>query len=136
MLSAILCHAAADADFARALARFLELNCALTVSDEEGLIGPGEDLLDTAERALSADYLLLLLSPDSVPGVWQRTDASILVNEARKLGTQIAYILLHGCKFPDVFRRNPFFDLSEHRLAGQRALKRWLLHRDPFFRRG
>jgi hypothetical protein len=63
MQSAILCHAAADADFAHEIRRVLKLNCALAIDDKEGLIEPGCDLLDTAERALSADYLLLLLSP-------------------------------------------------------------------------
>ncbi len=134
MPSAILCHAATDADFAHEIRRVLELNCALAIIDEEGLIEPGFDLLDTAERALSADYLLLLLSPDSVPERWLRPKwEPILVDGAREFGTQIAYILLRPCKFPDVFRRNAFFDLSEHPLAGQRALTRWLLHRNPFF---
>lgn len=134
MLSAILCHAAADAGSARELRHLLELNCPLTIIDEEGLIGPGCDLLDTAERALSADYLLLLLSPDSVPSEWLRARwEPIFGDGARKFGTQIAYVLLRPCKFPGVFRRNVFFDLSEHWLAGKRALKRWLLHGDPFF---
>ncbi len=35
--------------------------------------------------------------------------------------------------FPRCFAETIFFDLSEHRLAGQRALKRWLLRQDPFF---
>lgn len=134
MLSAILCHAAADAGLARELRCFIELNCALPIVDEEGLIGPGCDLLNTAEHALSADYVLLLLSPDSVPEQWLRASwEPILVDGARKFGTQIAYVLLRPCKFPALFRRDVFFDLSERRLAGQRALKRWLQRRDPFF---
>ena len=135
MRSTILCYAAADADFARELAGFIELNCAATRFDKEALIQPGCDLIDAAERALSADCLLILLSPDSWSGTWLRARwEPILVDEARKFETQIAYVLLRPCKFPDVFRRNAFFDLSEDRLAGQRILKRWLLRQNPFFR--
>ncbi len=134
MQSLTLCYTAADADFAHELAIFIELNCAATVFDKEGAIEPGADLIDAAERALSSDYVLLLLSPDSVPAAWLRERwEPVLVDEARKFGTQVAYILLRACKFPEVLRRNAFFDLSEHRLAGQRALKRWLLQRNPFF---
>jgi hypothetical protein len=134
MRSTILCYAAADADFARELAGFIELNCAATRFDKEALIQPGCDLIDAAERALSADCLLILLSPDSWSGTWLRARwEPILVDEARKFETQIAYVLLRPCKFPDVFRRNAFFDLSEDRLAGQRILKRWLLRQNPFF---
>jgi len=134
MRSAILCYAAADADFARELAGFLELNCAATRFDKETLIPPGCDLIDAAERALAADCLLILLSPDSWSGTWLRARwEPILVDEARKFETQIAYVLLRPCKFPDMFRRNAFFDLSEDRLAGQRILKRWLLRQNPFF---
>lgn len=117
MPSAILCHAAADAGSAHEISRVLELNCALAIIEEEGLIKPGCDLLDTAERALSADYLLLLLSPDSAPERWLRPKwEPILVDGAREFGTQIAYILLRPCKFPDVFRRNAFFDYRNIRL--------------------
>jgi hypothetical protein len=101
---------------------------------DEVLIEPGRDLIDAAERALSADYLLLLLSPDSWPGTWLRARwEPILVDEARKFGTQIPYIRVRNCKVPEVLCRNAFFDLSKHRLAGQRALKRWLLQQNPFF---
>lgn len=111
MQSAGLCYAG-DADFAHELAGFLELNCAVAVFDKEGLIGPKDDIIDAAERALSADYLLILLSPDSVPDAWVRARwERILVDEARKFGTQVAYVLLRACKFPEVLRRNDFFRL-------------------------
>ena len=133
--SAALCYATEDTDFALQLAGFLELNCTVTVSSQEGLIGPGEDLVDAAERSLSADYALILLSPHSIPNALARSRwEPVLVHEARKAGTQLAYVLLRDCKFPQVFRRDMFFDLSEHRLSGQRALKRWLLSQDLFLR--
>ena len=135
MKSAGLCYAAEDADFARELSGFLKLNCTVAVSCQEGLIGPGEDLVDAAERSLSADYALILLSPHSIPNALARSRwEPVLVHEARKAGTQLAYVLLRDCKFPQVFRREPFFDLSEHRLSGQRALKRRLLSPDLFLR--
>jgi hypothetical protein len=108
MQAAVLCYAARDADFAREPASFLQVNCATTVFDEV-LIEPGRDLIDAAERALSADYLLLLLSPDSWPSTWLRARwEPILVDEARKFETQIAYVCLRSCKVPDVLRRRHF----------------------------
>jgi len=132
MPDAVICNAAGDARFASELASFLELNCPTKVFAQETRIGPEHDLIDAAEHALSADYLLLLLSPNSVPAAWPRPKwEAVLIDQARQFGTQIAYVLLTPCKFPEVLRRNSFFNLSEHRLAGQRALKRWLLQQAP-----
>jgi hypothetical protein len=44
-------------------------------------------------------------------------------------------LLVRDRKFPELIRRRNFFDLTQDRLAGQRALKRWLLERDPFSQR-
>ncbi len=41
MRSAVLCYAAADTDSARELADYLELNCGLVASLNEGRIEPG-----------------------------------------------------------------------------------------------
>jgi hypothetical protein len=136
MRSAVLCYAAADADFARTLAGYLELNCPLLVSLDEGRIESRDDMLEAAGRALSADHPILVLSPDSVPTVWKRDEwEPVLFDEAHELGRQVAYVLLRPCKFPDLFRRKGFFDLTEHPLTGQRALRRWLLQHDAFLQR-
>ncbi|MGA2182784.1 MAG: toll/interleukin-1 receptor domain-containing protein [Bryobacteraceae bacterium] len=128
MRSAVLCHVAEDASFAYELAGFLETNLPLTIARDEGMVRPGFDLVDAAEWGLSADLALVLLSPESVPGVWVRARwEPVLLAGPREFGTLIAFLLLDDCKFPELLRRGVFFDLRQSRLEGQRALKRWLL---------
>ena len=136
MRSAVFCYAAVDVESARNLASYLELNCPLLVSLDEGRIESGDNMLEAAGRALSADHPILLLSPDSVPTIWKRDQwEPVLFDEAHELGRQVAYVLLRPCKFPDLFRRKGFFDLTEDWLRGQRALRRWLLQHDAFLQR-
>src|SRR6266403_1259725 len=72
MASIILCYAQADEAFAHHLAGFLNDNLPLAISCTEGAIGADRDLMEATERALSADVALVLLSPSSVPRVWNR----------------------------------------------------------------
>jgi hypothetical protein len=133
MRSAVFCYAATDADYARNLATYLEVNCPLLVSLDEGRIEPGGTILEAAGRALSSDHPILLLSPDSVVTIGKRNQwEPVLFDEADELGTQVAYVLLRPCNFPPLFRRKAFFDFTGHGLTGQRALRRWLLQQDPF----
>lgn len=125
MHSAVLCHAAADRYAASELAAYLELNCPQIRFDTEESAAP-YGILDAAERAISADFPILLFSPAAVPHPWPRTEwEPILVGEARRFDRQIVFFLLQECKFPDVFRHGAFF----HR---QKTLKRWLLRNDAF----
>ena len=129
MRSAVLCYANADRESAAELLRYLRLNCTRAAIDVQEFGDPG-DFLEAAGSSLSADCPIILLSPRSVPRLWRREEwEPILVEEARQFDRQIAYVLLDECKFPQLLRRNLFFDLSTDRLAGQRALKRWLLDR-------
>jgi hypothetical protein len=125
--SAIICHAAEDDATVGAVSDFLESNCSLTVSRTEGLVRPGFDLVDAAELGLSADVVLVALSPASVPAAWRRERwEPIFRNQPGELGTSVVILLLRACRFPELLRRENFFDLSRDRLlAGQRALKRW-----------
>ncbi|MFZ0591239.1 MAG: toll/interleukin-1 receptor domain-containing protein [Bryobacteraceae bacterium] len=93
MRSAVLCHAAEDAALASELASFLELNCPVTVAQDEGLIRADYGLLDAVERGLSADTTLVLLSPDSVPNVWPPREEweQILLKQPRESGSDIGF---------------------------------------------
>ncbi len=77
---------------------------------------------------------MLLLSPALNLGKREEWEP-VLFGEAEELGRQVAYVLLRPCKFPELFRKKAFFDLSAQRLGGMRALRRWILRRDPFFQR-
>jgi hypothetical protein len=128
MDSVVLCFAAGDEAFARCLADFLEVNLPLVASCRDAVVGPDLDLLEAAERALSAEVALILLSPLSVPRVWNRkTWEPVFLEKPKEFQTQLGFVLLSECKFPEVFRRTHFFDASGDALSAARQIKRWLL---------
>jgi len=120
--SAIICHALEDGAVAGEIAAYLEANCALTVSHEHA-----PDLIDAVEIGLSADIVLVALSPASVPNSWKRERwEPVFLRQPGVLGTRMTCLLLRDCRFPELFRRGSFFDLSGDSLTGMRALKRWV----------
>lgn len=128
MDSVILCYASEDEQFARNLAAFLEQNLAIVISCSEAVVRPGLDLIDATERALSAEAALVLLSPRSVPKVWDRKRwEPVLVDKPREFQTHLGFVLLENCRFPEILRRGRFFDASSDSLAAAREIKRWLL---------
>jgi hypothetical protein len=120
--SVIICHALEDTAVVGEIAVYLEINCALTVSCE---VRP--DLIDAVEIGLSADIVLVALSPASAPNPWKRERwEPVFLRQPGLLGTRIACLLLRECRFPELFRRGSFFDLSADSLNGMRAVKRWI----------
>ncbi len=132
MQSLVLCHTAADAHVARQLQQFLEINCPFPSWQEAVVFQSGDALLSSVERALSADIALLLLSPNAVPATWRREDwEPVLISQPRQFGSELGYLCVHPCRFPEVLRRKNFFDLSADLLGGFRKVKRWLLQENP-----
>ena len=128
MRSLVFCYAPEDETAACELARFLEANLAYRVALEECRVRPDFDLIDAAERALSADAALVLLSPASVPKTWKRERwEPVFFGGAEEFRTPLGFALLRECKFPELFRRRQFFDLSQKFLQGSRQVKHWLM---------
>lgn len=128
MDSVVLCYARADDIFARDLARFLETNLPFAVSCTEAIVDADLDLIEATERALSAEAALVLLSPQSVPKVWNRkTWEPVFLEKPKEFQTRLGYVMIHECKFPDLFRRERFFNASIDPRAAFREIKRWLL---------
>jgi hypothetical protein len=128
MDSVILCSAPEDEAPARRLAGFIETNLPFSVALEEGVAGQAVDLMEATERALSAEAALVLLSPFSVPRVWnRRVWESVFFEKPKELQTHLGFVLLAGCRFPELLRRQRFFDASSDALEAARAIKRWLL---------
>jgi hypothetical protein len=122
------CYSTSDKDLACQLAAFLERGVGVEVLLEEGDMSPGEDLIAKVQEGLSADAVLVLLSPESVPGRWVLERwKSVFWDQAAEVGTSLATLLCRDCKFPDLLRRKNFFDLRANRLAAFRSIKRWLL---------
>ena len=129
--TAFFAHARSDHDFARQLAEFLEFGCNLSCYLEDGLIGEGHDLISKAEEGLSADVLVLLLSPASSPSRWVRERwEPVLFDQARSGGVEVVAVLLDECPFPPLLRRRNFIDATTNRLIARRLLKRWFWRRE------
>jgi hypothetical protein len=127
----VLVHAPADAPAAARLADFLETNLPLRVQREDGLLTEELDLVESVEIALSAEAVLVLLSPDSVPTKWDRGRwEPVFFRQQAGTGCQLGFALLRACGFPELIRRNrPFFDLTGDFLPAVRRVNQWLL--DP-----
>ena len=131
MKTVFLAHARADHEVARQLAEFLEFGCDLTCYVEDGLIGGERDLISIAEEGLSADVLVLLLSPASSPARWVRERwEPVLFDAARRGGVEVVTVLLHECSFPPLLRRRNFIDGTANWLTARRLLKRWFWQRE------
>jgi len=128
LLTVFIAHSQADEEFVRNFGAFLEVGCDVSVFREDGLVRPGQDLLAVAENGLSADVLVLVLSPASNLVRWVRERwESVLVVRAAELGTRVAVVLIEECTFPGLLRRGGnFFDATEERMTAFRRLKRWI----------
>jgi len=115
-----ICHTAADSAVANELGGWLERNTSLDIRFAECA---EHDLIEGTEQSLAASAIILVLSPASVPVRWQRDrwEPVLLDAEARP---RIGYFLSAECSFPELLRRQPFFDGS---ISGRRGLRRWLL---------
>ena len=130
MPSAVFCYAPGDASAARDIGAFLEVNLPFTAFYDEGLVRPGFDLIDAVERGLSAELVVVLLSPESVPKRWERERwEPVFVQQALELGSQIAYVQVGECRFPELFRRHALHDYGAGALQAKRDLKRQVLAR-------
>lgn len=128
MDSLIVTHAPADEVFARGLAEFVESNLPIQVSCTESVVGPELDPIEATERALSAEAALVLLSSHSVPKVWSWPAwEPVFIEKPKEFQTHLAFVQLADCAFPDLLRRQRFFDAARDTLAAMREIKRWLL---------
>lgn len=124
--SLIICHAAADQSLAQQLADFLTTNLRVEISFDTEL-----PLTAAVERGISAPFALALFSPHSVPETWKRAEwEPAFMTAPDQLGSHLAFGLLADCKFPEVLRRERFFDFTAGFLEPARLVKQWLMR--PF----
>ena len=125
--SLFLAHAEPDQAFARRLAAFLEFGCDVSCAQSDGLMRPGQDLIDKAAEGFTAHSLVLLLSKASCPTLWPRRRwEPVLFEEARNAGVDLLTVLVEDCPYPALLRRRNFVDATGDPLAGMRLVKRWI----------
>lgn len=132
MQSLVICSAPADKATAGKIRRYLDVNCSFIAVQEEAVVSSPNELLETVDLALSAEIVLLLLSPGAIPNTWSREQwEPVLVDQPRELHTALAFLLVRPCRFPEILRKQRFFDLSTDLPTGLRKLRRWLLEQNP-----
>lgn len=120
-------HSCADSGIAGDFARFLEAGSRIRVLVAEGAIPEEGRLVDAVERALSADLVLVFLSPSAVAcrasgSEWE----AVLQEQARELGVAVASAMVDACTPPALLKRS-LFEVGNDALGAFRRIKQWAM---------
>ena len=132
MIKVFLSHSSQDEPFVRELADFLEKEGDIEAWLDEREIAPGQNIVSRIEEGLDADFILLILSPDSVDSSWVKeewTDAFWEQTNDRK--TKLLGVLYRDCKIPRLLRNKKYFDLRKNQPAGFREIHTFLVTQQP-----
>ena len=115
-----------------ALAGFLESDGLIKVWLDEREIAPGQNIVSRIGEGLEADFILLILSPDSVDSSFVKeewTDAFWEQTNNRK--TKLLGVLYRDCPIPRLLRNKKYFDLRVNQPEGFREIRTFLLTQKP-----
>lgn len=132
MIRVFLSHSSKDKPFVRELAEFLEREGEIGVWLDEREIAAGENIVGKVGEGLDSDFVLLILSPDSVESEWVKeewTDAFWDQTNNRK--AKLAGVLYRDCRIPRLLRNKKYFDLRTNQPQGFREIRTWLLTQRP-----
>lgn len=132
MVTVFLSHSSKDKPFVRELADFLGNDGQIKVWLDEREIAPGENIVGEIAEGLDSDFILLILSPDSVDSNWVKeewTDAFWEQTNDRK--TKLLGVLYRDCKIPRLLRNKKYFDLRKNQPEGFREIRTFLLTQQP-----
>lgn len=133
MVSVFLSHSSADKDFVRELADFLSREGGIKVWLDERSIGFGDNIPKSISEGLAAsDYVLLVLSPDSVGSKWVQEEWWDTYWEQTNSGKKkLLPVLLRDCREVPLLRNKRRIDLRKNRPEGMRQILGFLLHEQP-----
>jgi hypothetical protein len=132
MISVFLSHSSKDKPFVRELANELEKHGDIRVWLDERDISPGQNIVTRIKEGLKADFVLLILSPDSVESSWveeEWTDA--FWQQTNHRGTKLLPVLYRDCAIPSLLDNKKRFDLRTNHPDGFRAIRTFLLTEKP-----
>ena len=135
MVSVFLSHSSKDKPFVRELAEHLEREGEvgeIKVWLDEREISPGANIVEKIAEGLDSDFILLVISPDSVASAWVKeewTDA--FWDQTNNRRTKLAGVLYRDCQLPHLLRNKKYFDLRTNQPEGFRAIRTWLLTQRP-----
>src|ERR1039458_8165781 len=121
MVKVFLSHSSQDKPFVRDLADFLEREGDIEAWLDEREIAPGQNIVSRIEEGLDADFILLILSPDSVDSPWVKQEwTDSFWEQANYRKTKLLGVLYRDCRIPRLLRNKKYFDLRTNRPAGFR----------------
>jgi tetratricopeptide (TPR) repeat protein len=132
MVGVFLSHSSKDKPFVRDLADALEVGGEIKVWLDEREIEYGQNIVLKIADGLDADFVLLILSPDSVDSKWVKeewTDA--YWDQVENQHVKVAGVLYRDCRIPRLLRNKKYFDLMTNQPEGFRLIKTWLLDQRP-----
>jgi hypothetical protein len=132
MVSVFLSHSSRDKPFVRELASSLEGEGQIRVWLDEREIAPGQNIVSRIGEGLDADFILLILSPDSVDSSWveeEWTDA--FWEQTNNRQTKLLGVLYRDCAIPRLLRNKKYFDLRVNQPEGFREIRAFLLTQKP-----
>ena len=132
MVSVFLSHSSKDKSFVRELASFLESDGKIRAWLDEREFALGQNIVSRIGEGLGADFILLILSPDSVDSNWVKeewTDAFWEQTNNRK--TRLLGVLYRDCAIPRLLRDKTYFDLRVNQPADFREIRAFLLTQRP-----
>src|SRR3974390_1102785 len=132
MVSVFLSHSSKDKPFVRELASSLESGGEIHVWLDERGIAPGQNIVSRIGEGLAADFILLILSPDSVASAWVKeewTDA--FWEQTNNRQTKLLGVLYRDCPIPPLLRNKKYFHLRINQPEGFREIRAFLLTQKP-----
>ena len=131
MRKAFICYSSADKAFVQRLAKALEeSDVSVWVDEKEILVG--DDIRSKIEEGLNAsDYLVIVLSPDSVESPWvaKELDAK-LIEEVEAHKVTVLPLLHHECEIPPLLKGKHYADFRADFARGLRELLARFKHAD------
>ncbi len=132
MHSVFLSHSSKDKLFVRELAEFLRREGGIKVWLDEGEIAPGQNIVGAIDQGLDADFLILILSPDSVESAWVRKEWSSALWKQTNNGTEgLLSVLYRDCQIPHLLGTTRHFDLRTNQPRGFREILTFLQTHRP-----
>jgi len=132
MHSVFLSHSSRDKPFVRNLAAHLRQHPEISVWLDETQIAPGANIVTQISAGLDSEFVLFILSPDSVNSRWVAEEWSDAfwqqTNEGR---IKLATVLYRDCPIPRLLGNKQYFDLRTNHPAGFRQIATWLLTQQP-----
>jgi hypothetical protein len=132
MISVFLSHSSKDKPFVRELAAALETGGEIKVWLDERQIAPGQNIVSAIGEGLDSDFILLILSPDSVDSNWVKEEwTGAFWEQTNNRRTKLLGVLYRECQIPRLQRNKKYFDLRSNQPQGFREIRTFLLTQRP-----